>query len=92
MLTARYRQKAGENLRKVVDLERWLASGETLVDVIPPDVVLDATVSNVLILPDSKSFQFFLRGDEPGSIVDIDFEVETSQGQTRIDRVQLVVS
>jgi hypothetical protein len=90
MLTARYRQHEDEHLRYVLNMENWLATDETISEVVSEQDE-GITIDNVVVLPGSKSFQFYIGGGEAGAIYGGQFNIETSQGQTKVAIVELMV-
>lgn len=91
MLLARYRQTTQDLRRYIVDLDDWLADGETItvLDVTGPEAV---TIENVAVIPtENRSFQLYLGGGTAGSTHRIACIAETSEGQIRADHIELIV-
>lgn len=91
MLTARYRQPDASRVRYIIDLTRWLDAGVTIsaLTVDNPDGL---TVENLSALPSAfRSYQYVVSGGVPGGMHRLTFSALLSDGQVRVDYVEISV-
>jgi hypothetical protein len=91
MLTARYRQRATERLRYVINLSHWMDEGVTIQTITPLN--LDGLIVTEVapLPPDQRSYQYFVTGGEPGAICRLTFYATLSDGQVRADVIDFII-
>ncbi len=93
MLLNRYKQQPRDNLKRIIDLTKWLEDSETITGVeveVTPETDTPLVCDPIAIDPDGKKFAYFLTGGEDGETYTVTFLTSTEQ-QTREDEIEVDV-
>lgn len=92
MMLGRYRQQPGEKIKRIIDLDDWLESDETITDVelkaISPETESEFSCPSIVIDPGGKKFAYYLTGGEDGETYTVEFTVTT---QTQIAEYEIEI-
>lgn len=91
MRIATYSQVVTTRKQHTVDCDGWLAHGETLEDVTAVVSHGGATIDDIVIAVDGRSFTFFVNDGNLGDRFNVYFTQETSTTQRREDYIQFYV-
>jgi hypothetical protein len=83
-------QQPGENLRRLIDYDRWLEEGEVITAVatsIDNATSPPLAVTNIVIDPDGNRIAYYISGGADGEDYTVTFSVTTSVNQTREDEL-----
>lgn len=94
MLLNRYQQQPGENLKRIIDYDRWLEVNEEIVTVqatVTPATSPPLVVNNVLIDDDGKQLGYYVSGGMDGTDYTATFSLTTNAGQVREDEIEFEI-
>lgn len=93
MLLNRYKQQPRDNLKRIIDLTRWLEDSEIITEVdveVSPETETPLVCDPIAIDPAGKKFAYFITGGEDGQTYTVTF-LTTTQQQTREDEIEIDV-